>query len=193
MDNWLALYIAVVWYCDITVEQAIKQLEGRQMLAPHRVGELERETIEKIHIVVSSRKFSNVDKLEKRYKMHRCDICKSIQQYGGTAMSVCGDRCKEMGISFGEYKKKHAELPQGEREQLRERKAKQNTNTAKSIMQALKAGEKVILTYEKRTQKVTIVSKNDRILTVKDEQGRIDTIHIADIVTKEAKIRGMGA
>lgn len=191
MDNWIALFVSIVWHHEITPEQAIRHVEGTLRLAsPRRIGEIDEATIDKIHKIIGHNGFRNIDKLERDYGLHRCDMCNLIlQRYGVDSVSVCGDKCKELGISFVEYKDRFAKIPKGERESLREKVATQRTQTAKAMLQSLSVGQTIEIIRRKRSQVVTVISKNDRMLSVIDDKQRIDTIHLSDFITKEVVVK----
>jgi hypothetical protein len=66
MYNWLALYVAIIWYAQITPEQAFRIVENRSnMKKMCRI--VTPELAAKIRKICSSPCFWNMDRLCKRF------------------------------------------------------------------------------------------------------------------------------
>lgn len=84
-------------------------------------------------------------------------------------------------------------IPKWKRDMQRQMVANARTIMAKQALESLIIGQKIKIKKKKRSYIVDIIAKNNRIITVRMGNGRLETVHFSEIVTRETKIQRIGA
>ena len=79
-DNYLALYLCVIWYKNLKPEQAFSIVEGKSKIkSPCR--NITPVMIVRMARITGSKNFRSWDKLEQTFKVDRYTIRKLVKQY----------------------------------------------------------------------------------------------------------------
>lgn len=78
-DNYLALYISIIWYCEITPEQAFRIIKGRSKMKPER-RQITPEIIARIDKIMCNKNFRSYKKLERTFKLNRYDMYELVRK-----------------------------------------------------------------------------------------------------------------
>ena len=79
MDNWLALYIAIVYHREITPEQAFGVLKTDIYKKSRRKETVTREEILRLKIKITSKNFRDWSELERRNHIDRYTIMELVE------------------------------------------------------------------------------------------------------------------
>ena len=76
--NYAALYLAIVWYKQITPEEAFRIVLGKSKAKPG--SPLTPEKLERIKKIMQSPNFKNFDNIERRMRINRYDIIEALRK-----------------------------------------------------------------------------------------------------------------
>jgi len=79
-NNYLALFISIVWYRELTPEESFRIIEGNSKMKPE-CRKITPEMIERMHKITSSKNFRSWDKLEYTFKVNRRKIVELLKEY----------------------------------------------------------------------------------------------------------------
>jgi len=80
-DNWLAFYLSIVFYKELSPSLAIKVIESNVIVSPPCLDIKENTVIELANITTSKKFKGNWDSLEAKYKINRYHILKLVKKY----------------------------------------------------------------------------------------------------------------
>lgn len=80
-DNWLAFYLSIVFYKELSPSLAIKVIESNVIVSPPCLDIKENTVIELANITTSKKFKGNWDSLEAKYKINRYTILKLVRKY----------------------------------------------------------------------------------------------------------------
>ena len=76
--GYIALYIAIKWYQDISSEAAIRIAEGKSHAKPGVT--LTPEIFEQVKKVIQNPNFNNIDSVARRFRVNKYDIFRAISK-----------------------------------------------------------------------------------------------------------------
>lgn len=79
-ENYTALYLSILWYRELTPEEAFRVVEGKSNMKPE-CKNITPEMIAALARITSSKNFKNWDRLERRFRINRYKIVKLVRQY----------------------------------------------------------------------------------------------------------------
>lgn len=74
--GYIALYIAIKWYCEISSETALLIAKGKSNRKPGR--KLTPEILQQIRTIIDSPNFHNINALVKKYKVNKYEILEAL-------------------------------------------------------------------------------------------------------------------
>lgn len=79
-DNYLALCLSILWYRELTPEEAFRIIEGKSNMKPE-CHQVTQDMITVLTRIISSKNFRSWDKLERSFKLNRYTIFKLVGRY----------------------------------------------------------------------------------------------------------------
>lgn len=82
---YVALFLALVWYKDLTPEQALRLVNGNSNLKP--ANKLTPEIVDKIYKIMKSPNFKNYGNIESKFRVNRYDVYEALQKRQGKVVN----------------------------------------------------------------------------------------------------------
>lgn len=79
--SYIALYVAINWYCYIPSDVALRIAQGRSHMLPGK--KLTPEVLEEIKKIMDSPNFYNINTVVKKYRINKYDIFKALAKEKG--------------------------------------------------------------------------------------------------------------
>lgn len=79
-EGYLALYITITWYKELTPEQAFRIMSGKSKTKPP-CKNITLEMVIELNRVLLSKNFKSFDKLEQKYRIDRYTIVAIVNEY----------------------------------------------------------------------------------------------------------------
>lgn len=88
-ENYLALFLAIIWYRELSPTVAVKAVKGIVHLKPERTTKLTEQELIEIDKIINNHKPFNYHRLERKYKKSIYTIDKEFRHYGNINTNIC--------------------------------------------------------------------------------------------------------